>query len=228
MDKTNIEADSKFKFTFKKDKIYKKYIKRVLDFSFALFFLILSVPFIFIGYILIKLDSKGSAFFTQTRIGKDCKEFKIYKLRTMKLETHAKDGRKLKDRERVTKSGKIIRKFSIDELPQLLNILKGDMSFVGPRPLLVRYLPYYTEEEIRRHDVLPGITGLAQINGRSNLQWEERFQYDLEYVEKLSFKLDVKILLKTIQKVFGGSNTSTIRPKGLVDFDKHRDYKKLR
>ena len=137
-------------------------------------------------------------------------------------------GCKIRDRHRVTKAGSIIRKLSIDELPQLYNIFKGDMSFVGPRPLLVRYLPYYTMEELRRHDVRPGITGLAQINGRGNLQWEERFRYDLQYVDNVSLILDLKIVLKTIKKVFKQEGTSTIRPAFLVDFDVHRGKKNIR
>lgn len=208
--------------------LYERYFKRVFDLMFAIILLILSIPFIFLGSIFIKLDSFGPVFFKQTRIGYKCEKFKIYKLRTMRLETHDEEGRKLKDSERITKAGRLIRMLSIDELPQLLNILKGEMSFIGPRPLLVRYLPYYTKKEIRRHDVLPGITGLAQINGRSNIQWEERFDYDLEYVNNMSLILDIKILLKTVQKVFKGSDTSIIRPKNLVDFDEHRNFKKMR
>ena len=204
--------------------IYQYYIKRIFDLLLALTLLLVSSPMILIACILIKVDSEGPVIFKQTRIGKDCKEFTIYKLRTMKLQTHDKDGRKLRDRERVTRMGKIIRKLSLDELPQLINIIKGEMSFIGPRPLLVRYLPFYTEEELRRHDVLPGITGLAQINGRSFLSWEERFAYDVEYVDNISLNLDIKILFKTINKVFKGEGTSTIRPKNLVDFDKHRSY----
>lgn len=219
---------TKIKSKFRKNIIYRKFVKRTLDFIFALVLLVLSIPFIIIGCILIKLDSNGPAFFKQKRIGKDCKEITIYKLRTMKIETHDKNGKKLRDRERVTRVGKILRKLSIDELPQLFNVLKGDMSFIGPRPLLVRYLPYYSEKEIKRHDVLPGITGLAQIKGRSYLQWEERFDFDLQYVENLSFKLDAKILLITLIKVFKTEGTSTIRPKDLVDFDEHRGYKKVR
>lgn len=213
---------------YQDNSIYKKFIKRILDFIFAFILLVLSIPFIAIGSLLIKMDSKGPVIFKQTRIGKDCKEITIYKLRTMKLETHDKNGKKLRDRERITKVGKLIRKLSIDELPQLFNILKGDMSFIGPRPLLVRYLPYYSEREIKRHKVLPGITGLAQIKGRSDLQWEERFELDLNYVENMSLKVDVKILLITIIKVFKTEGTSTIRPKELVDFDKHRGYNKVR
>ncbi|MBM4761464.1 sugar transferase [Bacillus sp. B15-48] len=212
----------------RKNSIYKNYIKRYLDFTFAFTFLVISIPLTVICCILIKLDSKGPAFFKQTRIGKNCKEITIYKLRTMKIESCDKNGKKLRDRERLTRVGKIIRKLSIDELPQLFNILKGDMSFIGPRPLLVRYLPYYSEREINRHNVLPGITGLAQVNGRSYLQWEERFDYDLNYVGNLSFKLDVKILIITIIKVLKTEGTSTIRPKELVDFDKYREYKKVR
>jgi lipopolysaccharide/colanic/teichoic acid biosynthesis glycosyltransferase len=140
------------------------------------------------------------------------------------MDTRAFDsqGKKIRDRDRVTRTGRIIRKLSIDELPQFFNILKGDMSFVGPRPLVVRYLPYYTEEELHRHDVRPGVTGLAQVHGRGYLQWEERFRYDLDYVKKISFGLDVKIILMTIRSVLKREGTSTIRPDNLVDFDKHR------
>lgn len=211
-----------------KSSIYNDYIKRILDIIFAFILLVISIPLIAISYIFIRLDSKGPAIFKQTRIGRNCDKITIYKLRTMKLETHDKNGRKLRDRERVTRVGKIIRKLSLDELPQLFNILKGDMSFIGPRPLLVRYLPYYSEKEIQRHNVLPGITGLAQVKGRSYLQWEERFNFDLYYVENLSFKLDFRILILTIIKVFKTEGTSTVRPKELVDFDEHRGYKKVR
>ena len=208
--------------------VYQYYIKRSVDLILALILLIITSPFILIGCILVKVDSKGPVMFTQTRIGKECKEFMIYKLRTMKQQTHDESGIKLRDRERVTRAGKLIRKLSLDELPQLINIIKGEMSFIGPRPLLVRYLPYYTDEEIRRHNVLPGITGLAQINGRSFLNWEERFAYDVKYVDNISLKLDLYIVLKTIYKIFSGEGTSAIRPKNMVDFDEHRNYKKLR
>lgn len=152
--------------------------------------------------------------------------FKIYKLRTMDTREFDEDGNKIRDRNRVTRSGKIIRKLSLDEIPQFFNILKGDMSFIGPRPLVVRYLPYYTEEELRRHDVLPGITGLAQVNGRGYLQWEDRFKYDLEYVDNVSLSLDVKILFLSIYTVIKKEGTSTIRPADLVDFDIHRQNEK--
>jgi len=146
----------------------------------------------------------------------------------MIVRTHDETGRKLDDKDRVTRVGRVIRRLSIDELPQLVNIIKGDMSFVGPRPLLVRYLPYYTDSELRRHEVRPGITGLAQINGRGFLQWEERFKYDLEYVDNLSFLLDAKILLRTVYQVLSGEGSSTDRPSYLVDFDEHRRFMKMR
>lgn len=201
--------------------MYKNIVKRSLDFFFALILLILSSPFLLIACIAIPLESRGSPVFSHQRVGYKNKIFTVYKLRTMCLETH-RDGRKLRDRERVTKVGRILRKTSIDELPQLINILKGEMSFIGPRPLPVRYYPFYTEEEILRHEVRPGITGLAQINGRSNLEWEKRFEYDVYYYRNLSLGMDLDILWKTIGKVFGQKDTSTIRPASLVDFDIHR------
>lgn len=209
--------------------MYKKYIKRILDILLALILFIIGLPFIIIGAIFIKIDSKGPILFTQERIGYKNQKFKIYKLRTMDLVPFDKDGNRRKDRDRVTKAGKIIRKLSIDELPQLINIIKGEMSFIGPRPLVLRYYHYYTDDELRRHDVRPGITGLAQVNGRSNLNWEERFKYDLYYVDNLSFLLDLKICLQTIKKIILGSDTTvTARPKNLKDFDAERNFQKLR
>lgn len=201
---------------------YNTIVKRALDFFISLFFLTISFPFILISAIFIKLDSPGPVFFVQERIGYKTEKFKIYKLRTMNTKAFNEKGEKIRDRNRITKSGKIIRKLSLDELPQFYNVLKGDMSFIGPRPLLPRYLPYYTEEENRRHDVRPGITGLAQVHGRGFLQWEDRFKYDIEYVDNISFILDIKILFLTIKSVFSSEGTSTIRPKNLVDFDEHR------
>lgn len=208
--------------------MYKSFIKRLMDILLALALFLLTLPILALASLWIYIDSPGSPIFVQERIGYKNRSFRVMKLRTMKLETHDKDGRKLRDRERVTKSGSFLRKTSIDELPQLINIIKGDMSFIGPRPLIPRYYPYYTEEELRRHEVLPGITGLAQINGRSDLQWEDRFRYDIEYVDTCSFLTDLKIALKTVQKVFSSENTSTIRPANLVDFDVHRNFEKLR
>lgn len=209
--------------------MYEKIIKPIFDFLLALLILVLSSPFLLLGMLYIKWDSKGPVLFKQERIGKDNQIIIIYKLRTMILDQYDQEGRKLRDKERVTKAGKLIRKLSLDEIPQLINILKGEMSFIGPRPLLVRYYPYYTDEELRRHDVKPGLTGLAQINGRSNIGWEERFKYDVEYVDNLSFALDVHIFFETLMKVIKGSDTSVSnRPKNLVSFDQHRRFKKLR
>jgi undecaprenyl phosphate N,N'-diacetylbacillosamine 1-phosphate transferase len=208
--------------------MYKRYVKRLIDIAVASALLVATAPIVIVASVLIKIDSEGPIIFAQTRIGKDCRAFRLYKLRTMIVRTHDETGRKLDDKDRVTRVGRVIRRLSIDELPQLVNIIKGDMSFVGPRPLLVRYLPYYTDSELRRHEVRPGITGLAQINGRGFLQWEERFKYDLEYVDNLSFLLDAKILLRTVYQVLSGEGSSTDRPSYLVDFDEHRRFMKMR
>lgn len=202
--------------------IYQNHIKRLLDLGLALLLFIPALPIVLIAAAFIKAESKGPVFFSQVRVGRNCQQFRIYKLRTMKSETHDQNGTRLRDTERITKTGALIRKLSVDELPQLLNIIKGEMSFIGPRPLYVRYLPYYTKVEIKRHDVLPGITGLAQINGRNILEWEKRFAYDLTYVETLSFGVDVQILLKTVLKVLKGSGTSVVLAKDFPDLDEYR------
>lgn len=180
--------------------MYAKFFKRTIDFCLSLFALIVLSPILLILIILGAIKMKGNPFFTQLRPGKDEKIFKLIKFRTM---TNEKDesGKLLPDEIRLTKYGKFLRSTSLDELPELLNILKGDMSIVGPRPLLVEYLPYYTEEEKHRHDVRPGLTGLAQVNGRNNLSWEERFNYDLNYISNLNFLNDIKIIIATIKKV---------------------------
>lgn len=198
-----------------------KYIKRFLDCILALCLLIGAWPFMIIAAILIRIDLGSPIIFKQQRIGKNNEIFTIYKFRTMRDDVD-KNGNNLPDSERLTKLGKLFRKMSVDELPQLFNILKGDMSFIGPRPLVPQYLPYYNEEEIRRHDVTPGISGLAQINGRNGLNWEERFKLDVEYVDNMSFKLDLKIFFKTIEKVLGAKDVG-VRGTGVVmDFDKFR------
>lgn len=207
---------------------YSKIIKRIMDTVLALIILILTFPFMLVAAIAIKVDSEGPVLFKQVRIGQYGYKIKIYKLRTMILKSHDENGVKIRDRDRVTNSGKVIRKLSLDEIPQLLNIIKGDMSFIGPRPLLVRYFSYYTEEEVQRHNVLPGITGIAQVKGRSFLQWEKRFQYDLDYVRNISFSKDLYILIETVRAVVTGAGTSAVRPEGLVDLDEHRNYKKNR
>lgn len=177
-------------------------VKRCLDFIIALIMLVCLSPVMLISCILIKLDDGGPVLFKQKRPGKDGKIFMVYKFRTMSVKTKDENGRELSDFERMTSVGSILRKTSIDELPQLLNILKGEMSFMGPRPLLVEYLDLYSEEQMRRHNVLPGISGWAQVNGRNAITWEQKFEYDVYYVDNLSFALDMKIFFMTIANVF--------------------------
>lgn len=180
--------------------MYEKFVKRGLDFIISLLVLIILSPVLLIVAILVRVKLGSPVIFKQERPGKDEKIFCMYKFRTMTDERDA-EGNLLPDTIRLTRFGKILRSTSLDELPELWNILKGDMSIVGPRPLAVIYLDYYTEEEHRRHDVLPGLTGLAQVNGRNALSWEEKFAYDLQYVSKMSFRQDVHIVKKTIGKV---------------------------
>ncbi len=181
--------------------MYRKYIKRILDLVFAVILLILLSPIMLLAAIAIKIeDPKGPVLFKQKRPGKDTKIFTVYKFRTMRVETE-KDGRPLSDMERITKVGAFLRKTSIDELPQLFNIIRGEMSFIGPRPLLVEYLDYYTPEQMRRHEVMPGISGWAQVNGRNAISWEEKFKYDVWYVDNMSFLLDLKIVFMTIYNI---------------------------
>lgn len=162
--------------------------------------LILSSPFLLIGIVLLAIANKGKVFFIQERPGYKGKPFSIIKFKTMNDKKDA-NGELLPDHLRTTLVGKFIRKSSIDELPQLLNVLKGDISLIGPRPLLMEYLPLYSKEQMRRHDVKPGITGWAQVNGRNAITWEKKFEYDLYYVDHLSFLLDVKIFFLTIFKI---------------------------
>lgn len=181
--------------------MYSCCIKRCLDVLFSLIMLVILSPIFLIVWILLLLSFKGGdAFFIQPRPGKDLRIFSVIKFKTM---NDKKDelGNLLPDYMRITKLGRVIRKTSIDELPQLINVIKGDMSLVGPRPLLVRYLPFYTKSEKVRHTVRPGITGLAQINGRNNLKWDDRLSLDIEYVQKMSFWLDFLIMYKTVLKV---------------------------
>lgn len=182
-----------------------KIIKRFLDIIFSLFLLVILSPVFIVLFILIRIKIGSPIFFRQKRPGKDEKIFELIKFRSMTNEKD-QDGNLLPDKDRLTKFGKFLRKSSLDELPELWCILKGDMSFVGPRPLSQYYLPYYTEEESIRHNVRPGLTGLAQINGRNKLDWDERLKLDIEYVKTLSFINDVKIFLKTFVKVFKGSD----------------------
>lgn len=180
--------------------MYKKYIKRILDFLLSgIVLIILAIPLIIVG-LLIKVQLGSPILFRQKRPGKNGKIFEIIKFRTMN-NTKDENGNLLPDDLRLTKFGKFIRSTSIDELPELINILKGDMSIVGPRPLLVEYLDLYNEEQKHRHDVRPGLTGLAQVNGRNCITWEAKFKYDIEYVKNVTFINDCKIILKTIEKV---------------------------
>ncbi len=184
-----------------KGNLYSKYIKRILDFTIALILLITFLPVLIVVYIAVRVKLGSPVLFKQERPGYAEKIFTLYKFRTM---TDKKDehGDLLPDEIRLTKFGKFLRSTSLDELPELINILKGDMSFVGPRPLLIRYLPYYRENERIRSLVKPGITGLSQISGRNALNWDERFIIDVNYTNQISFMLDIKILLKTVIVVF--------------------------
>lgn len=203
--------------------IYQNYIKRVLDFIFALLLLILLSPLLLVVTIWLHFANKGAgAFFTQERPGKDEKIFRLYKFKSMTDERDA-EGNLLPDADRITRAGRFVRSTSIDELPQLWNVIKGDMSFIGPRPLLVRYLPYYTEREHRRHDVRPGITGLSQVSGRNNLKWDERLEMDVKYVEEICFILDIRIAIVTIKKVFRQENIVVVMdPTVNVPLDEYR------
>lgn len=180
--------------------MYQRYIKRVLDFLLALVAIIVLSPIMLIVAILVRTKLGSPVLFKQQRPGKNEKIFNMYKFRTM---TDQKDenGNLLPDEVRLTEFGKTLRSTSLDELPELFNIIKGDMSIVGPRPLLVRYLPLYNERQRHRHDVRPGFTGLAQVNGRNSISWEEKFEWDVRYVENITFFGDIKIILKTVKTV---------------------------
>ena len=180
--------------------MYKNCIKRLLDILLSLIGIILLSWLYLILFILVRVKLGSPVFFRQQRPGKNEKIFTLYKFRTM---TDARDenGNLLPDEVRLTAFGKMLRSTSLDELPELFNILKGDMSLIGPRPLLVKYLPLYNEEQKHRHDVRPGLTGLAQVNGRNAISWEKKFEYDVEYVRNLSFLLDCRILLQTVKAV---------------------------
>ena len=176
------------------------FVKRLLDITISLIALIFLLPLMLLIYLSVRINLGGPAFFLQERVGKDNKIFKMIKFRTMKNSTD-KNGNLLSDNERVTKFGSFLRSFSLDELPELINILKGDMSVVGPRALLVQYLGLYNDEQIRRHEVLPGLTGWAQINGRNSITWSEKFKLDVWYVDNWSLWLDIKIFFLTFWKV---------------------------
>ncbi len=178
-----------------------KIIKRILDVVFSLLALIIFSPIMAVSAIMIRANDGGPAFFRQKRPGKDGEIFEVYKFRTMTVKTKDESGRELTDMERMTKIGSFLRKTSVDELPQFINVLKGEMSFIGPRPLLCEYLELYSPHQARRHEVRPGISGLAQVNGRNAITWEEKFDYDVYYVDNMSFLLDIKILFKTVKNI---------------------------
>jgi undecaprenyl phosphate N,N'-diacetylbacillosamine 1-phosphate transferase len=203
---------------FKKE-VYKTYIKRIVDFFLSLFGLIILSPVLLVVIVLLAIANNGKPFFFQKRPGKNGQLFTIVKFKTMNDKKDAA-GNLLNDKFRLTKIGNFVRKTSLDEIPQLLNVLIGDMSLIGPRPLLPEYLPLYNSEQKKRHLVRPGITGWAQVNGRNTISWQQKFEYDVWYVEHLSFKLDVQIIIRTIKKVlksdgiYAGSDIVMNRFKG--------------
>ena len=182
--------------------MYRSFLKRLIDFSLVFCALVICFPVLFIISLWLHFANKGAGvFFLQNRPGRDGKIFKVIKFKTMTDECDSK-GNLLPDEQRLTKVGKFVRSTSIDELPQLINVLKGDMALIGPRPLLPQYLPLYSKEQARRHEVRPGITGWAQVNGRNAISWTKKFELDVWYVDHCSFLLDLKIFLLTIRKVF--------------------------
>jgi len=196
--------------------MYKSIIKPILDFIFSFVSLIFLCPLFIIIYIILFFVNQGKSFFVQMRPGKNEKIFKLIKFKTMNDNVDL-EGNLLPDEKRLTKIGKFLRKTSLDEIPQLLNVIKGDMSLVGPRPLLVEYLPLYDKFQKRRHEVKPGITGWAQVNGRNAISWDKKFELDVWYVDNISLKLDIKIIFLTIKKVIIregiSSNTSVTMEK---------------
>ena len=199
--------------------MYKNCLKRCVDCLLAICVLFIVWPFLLIVIIFLYFANKGAGvFFTQERPGRNAKIFRVIKFKTM-TDERDKDGKLLPDEKRLTKVGRVVRSLSIDELPQLINVLKGDMAFVGPRPLLPKYLPLYSKEQLRRHEVRPGITGWAQINGRNNISWTRKFEYDVWYVDHVSFWLDLKILFLTVKKVFVREGISKEGEVTTVPFD---------
>lgn len=198
-------------------------VKRLIDLVVSISLLAMLSPIILAVYLLSKVFIGKEVIFTQTRIGLNNKEFKVIKFKTMTDECDD-NGNLLPDKDRLIKYGLILRKLSLDELPQLINVIKGEMSLIGPRPLLVRYLPYYTEEERRRHSIRPGITGLAQVNGRNGLAWNDRLGLDVMYVDNMSFILDIKILVATVLKVLKSDGVKEDVTKDMLDLDQERKF----
>ena len=207
--------------------MYAKYIKQPMDFFLSLCAILVLSPFLLIFTVIGAFAMKGNPFFTQLRPGKDEKIFKLIKFRTMTCETD-KEGNPLPDEKRLTKYGKFLRSTSIDELPELFNILKGDMSIVGPRPLLVKYLAFYDSQQKRRHDVRPGLTGYAQAYGRNAIDWDKKLAMDIEYIEKITFLGDVKIILATVKSVLlreGISSETSATMEDFADYVKSKETK---
>ena len=201
--------------------MYKNGIKRLIDILVSGLGIVVLSPVFLILYVLVRVKLGSPVLFRQERPGRNEKIFTLCKFRTM-TDKRDENGNLLPDEVRLTKFGKLLRSTSLDELPELFNILKGDMSIIGPRPLLVRYLPWYKEEERHRHDVRPGLTGLAQVNGRNALGWEDRFAFDLEYVKHCSFGMDLKIIIMTVGKVLKRSGTLSGAEQTVEDFDVYR------
>jgi lipopolysaccharide/colanic/teichoic acid biosynthesis glycosyltransferase len=206
--------------------IYAKYIKRIMDFFLSLCAVAVLSPILIILTVIGAIVMEGNPFFVQERPGKNEKIFKLIKFRTMTCEKDS-DGKLLPDEERLTKYGNFIRHTSLDELPELFNILKGDMAVIGPRPLLVKYLPLYNEVQRHRHDVRPGLTGNAQAHGRNGLDWDKKFKLDIEYVENISFLGDVKIILDTVYCVIAGKGISQEGQATMEDFEDYINSKKI-
>lgn len=204
--------------------IYKNFIKPCFDKIFALIGLVIALPFVLIIVILLAIFQNGKVFFTQQRPGKNQRIFKLLKFKTMR-DDKDKEGNLLADEVRLTWIGKFIRKTSLDEIPQLVNVLKGDMSFVGPRPLLVEYIPLYNVEQLKRHEVTPGISGWAQVNGRNAISWEDKFTLDVWYVQNQSFLLDLRIIFLTIKKIFIAEGISS---EGMMTTKKFEGTKNAR
>lgn len=200
--------------------MYKSFFKPLLDFLAALLGLLLASPIIIVVTLLLAITNHGKPFFVQIRPGKNEQLFKIIKFKTMNDKKDAA-GNLLEDSKRLTKIGQFVRKTSLDEIPQLINVLKGDMSLIGPRPLLVQYLPLYKSTQKQRHNIRPGITGWAQVNGRNAISWEQKFEYDVWYVENCTFTLDVKILFLTVKKVFVSEGISQ---EGVATMDVFKGY----
>jgi lipopolysaccharide/colanic/teichoic acid biosynthesis glycosyltransferase len=198
--------------------MYQNIIKPTLDITVALIAFIVAFPIFLILVLCLMVVNQGSPFFYQLRPGKHGQIFKIIKFKTMRDDTDSK-GRLLSDAERLTTFGKIVRKTSLDEIPQLINVIKGDMSIVGPRPLLPAYLNLYTPEQNKRHLVKPGITGWAQVNGRNAISYTEKFKFDVWYINNMSFILDIKIIIKTVEKVFKGSDINAAKQATTAPFD---------